>query len=222
MGAQDSKRVDKLVQTIKSKKADSATKKRAVAELREWNAKNAPIANKRMRGLERADLTQFAYGRAIDFVQGELGSNSFRGGRALSLDDETLVAQVQELNLFLNKRKTSTVSGAKEMMRSRGEYLASNFDLDLDSLTAGQRNEFFRFLGSDSVMTFLKDVSGIYQVLFNNVAVAFQTAEDKRALSERLKNAIEKYTSGTLKYDELLDELGVNINDLSDAQGVYI
>ena len=221
MSAEDSKRVDRLVQTIKSKKADSATKQRAVAELREWNAKNAPIANKRMRGLERADLTQFAYGRALDFVQGELGSNSFKGGRALSLDDETLIAQVQELNLFLNKRKTSTVSGAKEVMRSRGEYLASNFDLNLDNLSAGQKNEFFRFLGSDSVSTFLKDVSGIYQVLFNSVAVAFQTAEDKRELSERLKGAIDKYLSGTLKYDELLDELGVSIDDLSDVQKLY-
>ena len=220
--------ITRTIEIARTSPEDSPQYKRAIAKLREWNAENAKKANYNLRSLERGDMRRYAYGRAINYVQNEYGSNSFKGGKALSLTDRDLIDQVQEIDTFLG-RKTSTLRGAREMERARGEYLTEALGIDLKQIakdvglpsTKSARTSFFRFLGTDSVATFLKDVSGYYKVVLEGVATQIMTADDKRSTVDRLTQAIDAYLAGEKRYDTLLTELGVDINDLSDTAGIY-
>lgn len=220
--------ITSLVEKIKTGDPDSLEYKEAVESLREWNKTASKKANYNMRALERADMERYAYGRALNFVQSEYGSNSFVGGKALGLSPQELADQVLELDTFLG-RKTSTVRGAKAMEKARGEYLAETMGIDIKGIAKerfGKRAKsaetaFFRFLGTDTVATFLKDVSGFYKVVLEGVATVISESDDKRSTVDRLTQAIDAYLSGEKRYDSLLSELGVSIDELSDTPNIY-
>lgn len=205
--------VTKLIEQAKRSEEGSAEYESALSSLREWNAKNAKKANSRLRALEAGNMERYAYTRAIGFVREFGQSNAFKGGKALTLSDEDLIDQVREIDTFLG-RKTSTLRGAQAMEKSRGEYLSETFGIEVPRHAQAQ---FYRFLGTDSVSTFLKDVSGFYKTVVEGVANVFATASDRAKLREELTDAIDEYLSGGKRYDVLMKELGVNINDLRDA-----
>ena len=222
-----SEEVTRLVEAIKTNPDNSPVYKRAVAELREWNAKNAKTANSRLRSLERGDMRRYAYNRAINYVENMYGSNSFVGGKALTLDVEDLVDQTMEIDTFLG-RKTSSLRYARAMEKARGEYLTDKFGIDVKGIAKklgvsqkSAQNAFFKFLGTETVASFLKDVSGYYKVVLEGVATVIASAEDKKRTIDQLINSIEDYLAGAKRYDTLLFELGVDIDDLSDTAKVY-
>ena len=52
---------------------------RAIQELKSYIRRSAPYANKNLRALEQADLTDYAYGRAMTYLESETLSRSFSG-----------------------------------------------------------------------------------------------------------------------------------------------
>jgi hypothetical protein len=222
-----SEKITRLIEVTKTTSEDSPEYKEAVAELREWNAENAKLANSRMRSLERGDMRRYAYNRAINFTESMYGTGSFKGGRATSLSDQDLIDQVQEIDTFLG-RKTSSLRFAKEMERARGEYLTETLGIEVKSIARrigvkpkSAITAFYRFLGTETVASFLKDVSGYYKVVLEGVATVIASSDDKKATVDRLVDSIEDYLAGAKRYDTLLAELGVSIDDLSDTAKIY-
>lgn len=222
--------ITNLAEIIRSEPRDSAQYQSALAELREWNVKASRTANSRMRSLEKSGYTQYAYGRAINYTQSVYGSNTFKGGKALSLSDTDLVDQALEIDTFIG-RKTSTTQGARAMEFSRGQYLADTLGINIEQIARNKFgntskaksavNQFFRFLGTDTVASFLKDVSGYYKVVLEGVATVVADSKDRRSTVDQLIQSIEQYLAGEKRYDTLLNELGVSIDDLSDTRRIY-
>ena len=49
----------------------------AIQDLEQYIRRSAPYANKNLRALEQADLTDYAYGRAMTYLESETLNKSF-------------------------------------------------------------------------------------------------------------------------------------------------
>ena len=84
---------------------------RAIAELKQYIRSHAQTANRNLAELEQADLTDFAYARAMKYLNVDEGASRFRGA-TVGFTVEELAERAEEMNTFL-RSSTHTVYGAQ-------------------------------------------------------------------------------------------------------------
>lgn len=171
----------------------------AIQELKQYISRTAPYANKNLRALEQADLTDYAYGRAMTYLEAETTSRSFSGAtRNKDIDD--LIAEAEELHTFL-RSSTHTVRGAQDawskqeagLMRLRDEF-GYNVPTDKESIKRISKalgNDGLKFKGNER-----------YELM-----ESINSAIENKLTDQEIQVIINRYASGELFYNDLLDEL---------------
>lgn len=109
----------------------------------------ADIADRRMRRLEEyaskdkkyANILKFAYDKAINDIEAELGSgaNRFKAGALANGNILNMQSRINDVLKFLNS-PTSTISGVKKVYGQRAKVINEKYGLDL---TWEQMADFF-------------------------------------------------------------------------------
>ena len=171
----------------------------AIQDLEQYIRRSAPYANKNLRALEQADLTDYAYGRAMTYLESETLNKSFSGAtRGREVED--LIAEAEELHTFL-RSSTHTVRGAQDawskqeagLMRLKYEF-GYNVPTDKDSI-----KRISRALGNDG----LKFVGKERYELMESI----NSAIENKLTDSEIQLIIDRYSSGMILYDDLLEEL---------------
>ena len=171
----------------------------AIQELEQYIRRSAPYANKNLRALEQADLTDYAYGRAMTYLKSDTMSRSFTGAtRGREVED--LIAEAEELHTFL-RSSTHTVRGAQDawskqeagLMRLKYEF-GYNVPTDKETIKRISRalgNDGLKFKGSER-----------YELM-----ESINSAIENKLTDLEIQIIIDRYASGELLYNELLEEL---------------
>lgn len=196
----------------------------SIRELKNYIYEASGIANKSLRALERAGFTEFAYARAMTFLNTEYQSIKYpapsanRPDERLDKDDkitpkstapkfpqavakrstEELIVQALELHKFLSS-KTRTVRGAREAYENRLNGI--NFLRELGYNISTDKDilrQVSRLMGNDTVLQ--KDYRYKLQEKISNAL------EDGIAY-EDIKLLMDRYQTGEIIYDRLIQEL---------------
>lgn len=156
----------------------------------------APTANKYLRALEIADLTEYAGGRALTFIQREQegrATNRFIP-RVANRSIENLRREAEEINLFLS-RPTHTVEAARKAEQKRREtisdlrgygYVIPESDKVLKKIFKALGN--YSNLSRDMKYEIIADVEGLLTDESTDEEV--QLAIDRLYTGEKLYNKI--------------------------------
>lgn len=187
--------MDKFERMImNAKKADVD----AIRELKNYIYEASGVANKNLRNLERAGLTEYAYGHAFQFLQTEYQSIKFPQAVARRSTDE-LIKQALTLHKFL-KSPTHTVTGARKARKKQLAGIEMLRDLGYDISTDTERlNRISRILGNDG----LRFTGTIRYELME----AIDSSYDTNVPDEDVKLVIQRYQSGDISYNRLITDL---------------
>lgn len=170
----------------------------SVRELKDYIYEQSGVANKSLRALEKAGITEYAYGRAMTFLETEYQSIKFPQAVAKREPPE-LIKQALELHRFMSS-PTRTVRGAKAARKAqiRGIQMLNKlgYSIPTDSKTLSRIS---KTLGNDG----LKFSGTIRYELMESIADAFEN--DKT--DEEVQLIINRYASGEIMYDKMLQEL---------------
>ena len=170
----------------------------SIRELKDYIYEKSGVANKSLRALENSGLTEYAYGRAMTFLNTEYQSIKFPQAVA-KRPTEDLVRQALELNKFL-KSPTHTVRGAKRAKKAQLRGIQMLNDLGYDIPTDKERlNRISKALGNDG----LRFTGTIRYELMEAIDQAF----NEGASDEEVQLAINRYASGEIWYGKLIDSL---------------
>lgn len=185
---------------------------KAVQELKSYIRRSAPYANKNLRALEQADLTDYAYGRAMIYLESETFSRSFSGAtRNRELSD--MIKEATELHTFL-RSSTHTVAGASDawskqqagLLKLKNDFgynvPISSEDIKrvskfitkneaLKNIGRGLGNDGLKFKGSER-----------YELI-----EALNAAIENKLSDPEIQLIIDRYATGDLIYNDLLQEL---------------
>ena len=169
-----------------------------IRELKDYIYEKSGVANKSLRALEKAGITEYAYGRAMTFLETEYQSIKFPQAVA-KREVEDLVKQALELHKFLAS-STRTVRGARKAKKAQLEGIQMLRDLGYDIPTDSERlNRISKVLGNDG----LRFSGTIRYELMEAIDDAFQEcAED-----DEVQLMIDRYASGEMIYNELISSL---------------
>ena len=179
---------------IGAKKADVDS----IRELKNYIYEESGVANKALRSLEKAGITEYAYGYAMTFLQTEYQSIKYPQAVA-HRDTEDLIKQALNLHKFL-KSPTRYVRGAKEARRKqlRGIELLNemgyNIPTDRDRLA-----RITRILGNDG----LRFTGAIRYELME----AIDSTYDSGMTDDEVQRIMDRYWSGEIMYDRVLEDL---------------
>lgn len=179
---------------IGAKKADVDS----IRELKNYIYEESGVANKALRSLEKAGITEYAYGHAMTFLQTEYQSIKYPQAVA-HRDTEDLIKQALNLHKFL-KSPTRYVRGAKEARRKqlRGIELLNemgyNIPTDRDRLA-----RITRILGNDG----LRFTGTIRYELME----AIDSTYDSGMTDDEVQLIMDRYWSGEIMYDRVLEDL---------------
>ena len=179
---------------IGAKKADVDS----IRELKKYIYEESGVANKALRSLEKAGITEYAYGHAMTFLQTEYQSIKYPQAVA-HRDTEDLIKQALNLHKFL-KSPTRYVRGAKEARRKqlRGIELLNemgyNIPTDRDRLA-----RITRILGNDG----LRFTGTIRYELME----AIDSTYDSGMTDDEVQLIMDRYWSGEIMYDRVLEDL---------------
>lgn len=159
----------------------------------------APTANKYLRALELADLTEYAGSRALTFIESEQEGRATGRfiPRIANRSIENLRREAEEISLFLS-RPTHTVEGARaaeqkrrksvEELRQYG-YIIPESDKALKKI--------FKALGNYSNLS--RDMK--YEIIADVEGLVSETTTD-----ENVQLMIDKMYSGEKLYNRILSE----------------
>lgn len=170
----------------------------SIRELKDYIYEQSGVANKSLRNLEKAGITEYAYGRAMTFLETEYQSIKFPQAVAKRPTDE-LLKQALELHKFLSS-PTHTVRGAMQARKAqlRGiemlNRLGYNIPTDRERL-----NRITRTLGNDG----LRFTGTVRYELMEAIDSAYEEGQTE----EEIQLAILRYSSGEIHYDRLLADL---------------
>lgn len=178
----------------------------AEAELRSQVKKLAPIANRRLRSLEKAQLDMFAYDRAITYLNNQ---NKRRFSTVLDTTNyRSMTTQLQELTTFINA-KTSTVSKAREYFTAKITRLS---EATGTHYTDEQAYYLGRLISTDSVSTLMREVRGDS----SDVIEVLEDLSLQDINQDEIMSIIDKHLAGYdpwgnnsdyLNYDAMMSEL---------------
>ncbi len=169
----------------------------SIRELKDYIYEASGIANKSLRALEKAGYTEFAYGRAMTFLNTEYQSVKFPQAVAKRPTDE-LIKQALQVHSFLSS-KTRTVRGAKHAWENRLNginflrELGYNITTDKDKL-----RKISKIMGNDTTLS--KDYR--YKLMEH-----ISNALDGDAAEAEIQLIMDRYQSGEIIYPEMLQEL---------------
>lgn len=169
----------------------------SIRELKDYIYEASGIANKSLRALEKAGYTEFAYGRAMTFLNTEYQSVKFPQAVA-KRPTEDLIKQALQVHSFLSS-KTRTVRGAKHAWENRLNginflrELGYNITTDKDTL-----RKISRIMGNDTTLS--KDYR--YKLMEH-----LSNALEDGATQAEVQMIMDRYQSGEIIYDRMLEEL---------------
>lgn len=169
----------------------------SIRELKDYIYEASGIANKSLRALERAGYTEFAYGRAMTFLNTEYQSVKFPQAVA-KRQTEDLIKQALQVHSFLSS-KTRTVRGAKHAWENRLNginflrELGYNITTDKETL-----RKISKIMGNDTTLS--KDYR--YKLMEH-----LSNALEDGATQAEVQMIMDRYQSGEIIYDRMLEEL---------------
>lgn len=184
-----------------ARKADADS----IRELQNYIYEKSGVANKSLRALEKAGYTEYAYGRAMTFLQTEYQSIKFPQAVAKRPVEE-LIDQAIELHYFM-KSPTRKVKGAKivrERQIAKIEQLNQiGYNIPTDTERLRRIN---KALGNDG----LKFVSSIRYELMEAIDAAYERGDTDK----EVQMMIDRYATGELLYNDLITDLGGKLHGL--------
>lgn len=169
----------------------------SIRELKNYIYEASGIANKSLRALEKAGYTEFAYGRAMTFLNTEYQSVKFPQAVAKRPTEE-LITQALQVHSFLSS-KTRTVRGARNAWENRLNginflrELGYNISNDKDTL-----RKVSKIMGNDTALT--KDYR--YKLMEH-----LSNALEDGATEKEVQLIMDRYQTGEIIYDTLLEEV---------------
>lgn len=187
--------LDKFTRMVMgAKKADVDS----IRELKNYIYEASGVANKSLRALEKAGITEYSYGRAMTFLNTEYQSIKFPQAVA-KRDVKDLIKQAYELHHFLES-KTRTVKGAKAARKAQLEGLKALQELGYNVPTDRERlARISRILGNDG----LKFTGTVRYELME----AIDSTYDANITDEEVQLMIDRYWSGDITYDRLIEDM---------------
>ena len=180
----------------------------SIRELKNYIYEASGIANKSLRALEKAGITEYAYGRAMTFLNTEYQSIKFPQAVA-KRPIEDLIKQAYQVHSFLGS-KTRTVKGAKEARKKQLEGIKALQSLGYNIPTDRDRlNRISRILGNDG----LRFTGTIRYELME----AIDSTYDSPLTDAEVQMMIDRYYSGEIVYDRLLEDLKYNKGVMKNA-----
>lgn len=170
----------------------------SIRELKDYIYEESGVANKALRSLEKAGITEYAYGHAMTFLQTEYQSIKFPQAVAKRPVDE-LIKQALVLNKFL-KSPTRYVRGAKQAKKAQLEGIKLLNELGYNIPTDKERlARISRILGNDG-LNFTGNIR--YELM-----EAVDSTYDSPLTDQEVQMMIDRYYTGEIVYDRLLEEL---------------
>lgn len=168
-----------------------------VEELQEIRLKYARIANKRLRALEKADMTVYAYDVATLYTQRTRGTKRFSESRKALENPQSLMREIDQLTTFLNMQ-TSTVRGQRQLEKQKMRAFEKKLGAEIPD-----KKEFWNFLSSNVFQQLRHARRGD-----SNYFVDFYVrAKEKGWNNQKIYDALEQYRKGEIQgIDELFDE----------------
>ena len=176
----------------------------SVRELKDYIYEQSGVANKSLRALEKAGITEYAYGRAMTFLETEYQSIKFPQAVA-KREPAELIKQALELHRFMSS-PTRTVRGAKAARQTQIRGIQMLNKLGYNVPTDPQiLSRISKTLGNDG----LKFSGTIRYEIMEALANAFE--DDKS--DEEVQLIMNRYASGDIMYDKMLEELHGTIRE---------
>lgn len=171
----------------------------SIRELQDYIYEKSGVANKSLRALEKAGITEYAYGRAMTFLQTEYQSIKFPQAVAKRPVDE-LVKQALELHRFMVS-PTRKVKGARIVQERQLEKIKQLNEIGYNIPTDTERlRRINKALGNDG----LRFVSSIRYELMEAIDAAYE----KGSTDEEVQMMIDRYATGEILYNKLIGDLG--------------
>lgn len=168
----------------------------SIRELKNYIYEESGVANKALRALEKAGITEYAYGHAMTFLQTEYQSIKFPQAVA-KRPVEDLIRQAWAVRKFL-KSPTHTVRGAKEarikQLRGLEMLRDAGYNIPTDRERLARIN---RIMGNSGLKT-----SGNYELM-----EAIDMALESGLAEADVQLEIDKYASAGLTYDRVVMDL---------------
>jgi hypothetical protein len=179
---------------IGAKKADADS----IRELKNYIYEESGVANKALRALEKAGITEYAYGHAMEFLNTEYQSIKFPQAVA-KRDTEDLVKQALVLNKFL-KSPTRYVKGARAAKEAQLKGIKFLNDIGYNIPTDKERlARISRILGNDG----LKFTGTVRYELME----AIDSTYDSQLTDDEVQMMIDRYYTGEITYDRVVQDL---------------
>lgn len=170
----------------------------SIRELKSYIYEQSGVANKSLRALEKSGITEYAYGRAMTFLQTEYQSIKFPQAVA-HRDTEELITQALELHKFIGS-PTRTVRGAKIARKKQLEGIKMLQNLGYNIPTDPKKlSRISKVLGTDG-LNFTGTIR--YEIM-----EALADAMDEGSTDMEVQETIDRYASGELEYNELITTL---------------
>lgn len=170
----------------------------SIRELKNYIYEQSGVANKSLRALEKAGITEYAYGRAMTFLNTEYQSIKFPQAVAHRPTEE-LIKQALELHTFMSS-KTRTVRGAKSVQKAQIEGIQMLNELGYKIPTDAERlKRISKILGNDG----LRFTGTIKYELMEAIDFSYDTDVP----DTEVQLAIQRYSADMISYNELLTQL---------------
>ena len=170
----------------------------SIRELKNYIYEESGVANKSLRALEKSGITEYAYGRAMTFLQTEYQSIKFPQAVA-KRPIEDLITQATELHKFMGS-PTRTVKGAREAREKqlRGIKLLNEigYRISTDSATLSKIS---RTLGNDG----LRFIGAVRYELMEALSSAYESG----MTDEEVQLIMDRYATGEISYDRVYEDL---------------
>ena len=175
----------------------------SIRELKDYIYESSGVANKSLRALEKAGITEYAYGRAMTFLQTEYQSIKFPQAVAKRPVDD-LIKQALELHAFM-KSPTRKVKAARLIRERQIEKIKQLNEIGYTIPTDPDRlRRINKALGNDG----LRFVSAIRYELMEAIDAAYE----KGSTDEEVQLMIDRYATGEILYGKLIEDLGGKIH----------
>lgn len=170
----------------------------SIRELKDYIYEQSGVANKSLRALEKAGITEYAYGRAMTFLNTEYQTIKFPQAVAKRPTEE-LIRQALELHVFMSS-KTRTVRGARAARKAQIEGIRLLNEMGYNIPSDSERlKRISKILGNDG----LKFTGTVKYELME----AIDSTYDANVPDSEVALAIQRYSSDMISYGDLLSEL---------------
>ena len=170
----------------------------SIRELKNYIYEQSGVANRSLRALEKAGITEYAYGHAMTFLQTEYQSIKFPQAVAKRPIDD-MIKQAYVLRKFL-KSDTHTVKGAKAARKHQEEGIMRLNTLGYEISTDRDRiDRALRILGNSG----LKFTGKVFYEIWEAIDMSY----DSNVPDYEVQQIIDRYQSGDIIYDRMLEDL---------------